>query len=439
MSSVHRVQKCTEPGLDVVFVHGLGGNAKEYWMADTKDAATYWPDWIATDLLEAIDLRTNVWSVDYEVSKFKWGEGALPLEQRSIEILSLLNDEGIGDKPVVFVTHSLGGLVVKEMLRDCETNDEYREIGLSTRGVVFISTPHAGSSLADSLQRIAGLITTDAIGDLKKNEPHLLKLNQFYQTRVRDHGIDTLCFGENHKTQGILVVDKGSANLGIPGKSTIYLDKDHISICKPESREHRPYNTILTFIKKVATSSNEKQKQTDPSLKHFFMAGCGVGNRLAMFPLTSEDESAASDEFIQHLQDIGLTDTPEFETIGGIHALGNVSGLEQDEARTHFYGYMDAMKSLPDTLQAQCSEEQFSWLSLGRLLFEIPMVATVSDSDNSLEITFMSLEVVLERAEFPATIEKAVRDFIEAPREDAEPSTLMGWAQKILMVVYGSI
>ena len=40
----------------------------------------------------------------------------LTIEEEAADLRSQLASAGIGDKPIIFVTHSLGGLIVKKML-----------------------------------------------------------------------------------------------------------------------------------------------------------------------------------------------------------------------------------------------------------------------------------------------------------------------------------
>jgi hypothetical protein len=62
-------------------------------------------------------------------------------------------------RPVLFIVHSLGGIVVKEMLRrssSCHLGQAHlRGIFESTIGIIFFGTPHAGADPRGFLLRIA--------------------------------------------------------------------------------------------------------------------------------------------------------------------------------------------------------------------------------------------------------------------------------------------
>ena len=52
------------------------------------------------------------------------------------------------DFPLIFVAHSLGGIVVKRALITATVRNAYKAIVDSTIAVVFLGTPHHGSQLA---------------------------------------------------------------------------------------------------------------------------------------------------------------------------------------------------------------------------------------------------------------------------------------------------
>jgi predicted alpha/beta hydrolase family esterase len=83
-------------------------------------------------------------------------------------------------RPIIFVAHSLGGLVVKQALVIAKNNDKYREIREATRGLVFFAVPHQGGYGA-SLGAIAKNIVTSLTRESRNDLVEALKQNSLFQ------------------------------------------------------------------------------------------------------------------------------------------------------------------------------------------------------------------------------------------------------------------
>jgi protein SERAC1 len=96
---------------DIIFVHGLGGNARSTWHSKKNQDNDFWPYWLSQD-----NENLGILAFGYEAEPSKWKGSAMPLFDQAGNLLEWMEVKGIGEKPIIFITHSLGGLLVKKML-----------------------------------------------------------------------------------------------------------------------------------------------------------------------------------------------------------------------------------------------------------------------------------------------------------------------------------
>jgi hypothetical protein len=174
----------------------------------------------------------------------------MPIQDRAVNLIAALESAGIGSKPLAFVCHSMGGLLAKQIAFQCLAMSENdSRLGGSIRGIVFLATPHSGSSLsklADALRVVYR--PTAAIQDLEENDAYLRMLSRWYRSSAPSRGVKSLTLYETVPIKGILVVDATSADPGISGVEPIPTDCNHINICKPPSRSDLVYRQVHDFI-----------------------------------------------------------------------------------------------------------------------------------------------------------------------------------------------
>jgi len=174
---------------------------------------------------------------------------------RSEEIRRKLRKAGVGKRPVIWVVHSMGGLLVKQLLLDAEKNDEFRCMYDNTKGIVFYSTPHLGSALASySSQARHLLLPSVEVKELCQKSPFLATLQDNFLALVQRHPVKLLSFGEtvpmklSWMLQTVLVTND-SADLGVG--EFLPLDVDHVDVCKPSSQTDERYLKTSQFIQKL--------------------------------------------------------------------------------------------------------------------------------------------------------------------------------------------
>ena len=257
---IHGCQNLQRAG-DVIFVHGLNGNARDYWCYEGKPE-NYWPAWLGEDLPDA-----GIWSLGYENAAFRsrrlsllrrsgYRGFAMPLSDRAKGVLLQLEVAGLGERPLVFVAHSMGGLLVKQLLRTANENPAQKPwtaVLKNTRGVCFIATPHVSSDLAKWASYFRTILGTNI--STRELEPHgslLRELNEFYRNFVTREGVNikTVSFFEKRPLFGdTLVVAEGDADPGIPQAGLHALGEDHLSICKPSAKMSVIHMKLVDFIR----------------------------------------------------------------------------------------------------------------------------------------------------------------------------------------------
>jgi len=144
----------------VIFFHGLNGSCRTTFLS-AANAPEAWPFW-----LNDIGDEIAVWGVDYGASATRWRGGAsMALPDRAQNILPLLvNTPELSTGTHILIGHSLGGLVIKQLLRLAEdergSNPRVANFIRQVRKVGFLATPHFGSDQASLVIRLAAFLTT---------------------------------------------------------------------------------------------------------------------------------------------------------------------------------------------------------------------------------------------------------------------------------------
>jgi len=267
-----------ERQLDVVFVHGLGGDPIETWRSGT-DENTSWPHWLALEF----GTRIGVWSLGYAAAPSKWQSipffggkepdagAAMSLPRRAENALDRLVGAGIGQRPLCFITHSLGGLLVKSILRrsaDSQFAPERMQVVEQCRGVLFLATPHHGSRLADLAGALKVYLPSVSTLDLKDNDDHLMDLYEWYRGYAPSHHILTRSYYENKETKAVvIVVPRSSADPGVAddtARGPTPLDRDHLEISKPRNRQDQAYIGSTQLIRQILSGETPESGPGQP-------------------------------------------------------------------------------------------------------------------------------------------------------------------------------
>ncbi|WNF55717.1 alpha/beta fold hydrolase [Pseudomonas sp. SG20052] len=257
--------------VNVVFIHGLGGDVRETWMSNPLDHTTLWPKWIGEDA------QCNVWLLKYGAALSGWTDSAMHLSDLGAAFMSaLLYEKALAGRRLILVGHSLGGLVIKAGLVHASTlqDQSFLPVLRCVSAIVFVGTPHQGSTLATVAAAVSGVLRTNPqVHNMREDDAWLKILNGQFQKLQSDLKFQVKVFFE---TQGVFlgrkvwgfgvgprvtIVDRNSSDPQIPGVTPIPLDYDHIQIAKPKSREAIIYKAMLVIIEALPASTQTTEKQ----------------------------------------------------------------------------------------------------------------------------------------------------------------------------------
>ena len=256
----------------IVFVHGLHGS-RDSWRASN---GAYWPDMIRTDPRFAFS--------DVEVAEYPTpsSNGRMSSIQLADILWAQLKQYHVWEhREVVFIAHSLGGILVEEMLL------KHPADAAKVRFIVSYGTPHEGSTIA----RIASIYDRDPLlNDLSDSGDNALLTQLENNWRANDtvNGIHRFCAYEGEDTapaNGIgrylkthaRVVSYFSATYGCDVTTPPQeIHADHVTMIEPRDRKSSAYD----FFYRVYRNNPilEEQVVTRDNVIAGLEAGCDRTN-----------------------------------------------------------------------------------------------------------------------------------------------------------------
>ncbi|KAM7206848.1 hypothetical protein V8F20_002554 [Naviculisporaceae sp. PSN 640] len=227
----------------------------------------YWPQ----DLLPSTAPKARILTYGYD-TKIRYARQVSQntVEDHSWDLLCSLEavrraplEKG---RPLVLIAHSLGGLVVKKMLKLAQdratTHPHLNGVFLSTISILFFGTPHRGADprsflhhlLSISAQGLGVSVNKDVVASLMPNgEPVSTFLdfaalacerNWIIYSFQEEYGVASL-FGKK-------VVDDHSSCLALPTiETTQHIGDNHMDMCRFFGRDDPGYQKVSAAIERI--------------------------------------------------------------------------------------------------------------------------------------------------------------------------------------------
>ncbi|XWW98179.1 hypothetical protein V2A60_006176 [Cordyceps javanica] len=206
--------------IDIVAIHGLDGHREATWTDGGSGV-----NWLAHEACLRNDIpHARVLSFGYNSASY-FGRSDANIQDFASGLLAAIKSSRKRNleeqRPIIFVCHSLGGLVFKQAVARAHEQDRFYARFLSSiKGAVLFATPHGGSDLAHWNLLAARMAKAATIG---------------YTTNTR-------------LAEDLRVVERDSAILGWANELDISSPSNHRNICKFTSPKDQRYRIAIDAI-----------------------------------------------------------------------------------------------------------------------------------------------------------------------------------------------
>ncbi|OAL36812.1 hypothetical protein AYO20_03867 [Fonsecaea nubica] len=275
-----------EPEVDIVAVHGLNGHAINTWTAENPRKGDEPICWLKhQDFLPKYISRARVltWGYNANISSLKGPTSSNRILQHAQSLVQQLQGDrtlnGTSEKPIIFVCHSLGGIVVKRALAYSEgrtgpKNSHLRSIFTCTYGIIFFGTPHNGSSkaqLLNSLQKVTRLtiprrilrVESNLAKALEEESETLQNITDQFVALMSNFHLMFLWEQERTSIPGLgasYIVDESSAAPGLPDVERCGIAADHREMCRFVSSSNQGFLTVVDALQRYSRAAPEEIK-----------------------------------------------------------------------------------------------------------------------------------------------------------------------------------
>ncbi|KAK4222399.1 hypothetical protein QBC38DRAFT_519237 [Podospora fimiseda] len=194
-----------------------------------------------------------------------------------LELASMRATLGEKARPVVFVAHSTGGVVVKEVLRlsEAERDGPLKEILLATSAVIFLGSPHRAteqSSLGDAVKSMASTtlpidpedpVSQQLCGgnsiELELGRQTFVRLWNYYNFKVKTFQEAILPIYPRAEERAEITMRHIASFFGDPRENAEIIGALHENMCRFGSMEDPGYQSLACAI--IGCVRNEEERR----------------------------------------------------------------------------------------------------------------------------------------------------------------------------------
>jgi len=234
----------------IIFVHGVFSDGFASWF--NKDSGVLWPVMLADDGSKTA-AEFDIYTINYNAPYL---ERAPSIPETAIAILTDMDDAKFFSRYelIHFVAHSMGGLIVKDMITKLNRPTQTKRLS-HIGAVVLLATPSKGAQLAgmatwlsfnSQIEAMKGAVNNNFLQDLEARWQDLKddRIKQSLQFPL------IFCAHETKTTWWLSMVNavEASTECDPPRRAVA---KDHIEISKPKNVNDDPYSWVLNRLEQT--------------------------------------------------------------------------------------------------------------------------------------------------------------------------------------------
>lgn len=231
----------------VVFVHGIFGDTLETWSGE----GTSFFKLIEDD--PEIGPKVDIFAFGYTSKMFR--SGSLAIDEAANLLYARLDNEGVLEYPaIVFINHSMGGLVTLRMLI------QRSDVRAQAPDIVLFATPQAGAQIARIADHVA---KNPALKNMLPAEGNIFlrTLNDDFRNLPAEQRPRVTCAYEKLPVGGVVVVPWETATRFCDGNA-LAIAESHISIVKPDRPQHDSFMVVQRVLRPLVAEELAARLET---------------------------------------------------------------------------------------------------------------------------------------------------------------------------------
>ncbi|KAK3988894.1 hypothetical protein QBC44DRAFT_397114 [Cladorrhinum sp. PSN332] len=265
--------------VDIVLIHGVNGDPVKTWECknEAKDEdknlgdTVLWPQHFLPRRFPGARVLTYGYNGDmYHNDSIS---GIRDLAKSLLSCIDIKRQDVDPRRPIIFIAHCLGGLIVKQALHTAHYERDYNYIADRTAGIFFFGTPHVAAAkdkwdhvakAYSALDKPTGwLKRSRLVKALQKDSDELMDMMDKFRhmLTVKDQSGNPISqrwaignFYETLKMPGAkaVIVDATAAQLdALDGEIQRQVDADHVGMCRFSTVDSQTFQELCLQIKEL--------------------------------------------------------------------------------------------------------------------------------------------------------------------------------------------